>query len=353
VLLSLTALTITDITLVAIFTLLCFAAANFFYEGGLTFYNALLADVSDETNIGRVSGIGVAVGYLGAIAGLLLVMPITDGSIIPGVEGREYAFLPTALLFLIFALPTSYWVRERPVAFAKPLVPETFLASWKKTLREARRYPGVLRFLIADYLIEDAIATLVIFMAIYAEAVAGFVDADKVVLFISSTVCAFGGSLIFGWLADRIGGKRSLLLAVIGWVVVLCAAVVLTSRTGFFVLGGFIGVFLGAVWTTSRPLLNSLVPREKLGQFYGLYTLSGRAAATIGPLIWGLVVLFGKSDSWLGRLAIGSLEMLGIEQAQIYADSIHYRLAVASLLVVMLAGLLILLKVPRQRRFDG
>ena len=353
VLLSLTALTITDVTLLAILALLCFAAANYFYEGGLTFYNALLADVSDETNIGRVSGIGVAVGYLGAIVGLLLVLPITDGSLISGVEGREYAFLPTAVLFLIFALPISYWVRERPLVSAKPLVPETFLAGWKETLRESRRYPGVLRFLIADYLIEDAIATLIIFMAIYAEAVAGFVDADKVVLFISSTVCAFGGSLVFGWLADRIGGKRSLLLATLGWVVVLSAAVVLTSRTGFFILGGFVGVFLGAVWTTSRPLLNSLVPREKLGQFYGLYTLSGRAAATIGPLIWGLVALFGKADSWLGRSAIGLLEQVGVSHPEVYADSIHYRLAVASLLVVMLAGLLMLLKVPRQRRFDG
>ncbi|MFH2056938.1 MAG: MFS transporter [bacterium] len=352
VLLSLGALTISNITVVAIFTLICFAVANYFYEGGLTFYNALLADVSDESNVGRVSGIGVAFGYLGAIAGLLLVLPITDGSLIPGVVGRQYAFMPTALLFLLFALPTSYWVRERPVVSDKPLVPETFLASWKEALRESRHYPGVLRFLIADYLIEDAIATLIVFMAIYAEAVAGFADADKVVLFVASTLCAFGGSLVFGWLSDKLGSKLSLLIAVFGWTIVLSSAVILTSRTAFFVLGGFVGVFLGAVWTTSRPLLNSLVPREKLGQFYGLYTLSGRAAATIGPLLWGFIVLFAKADKPLGRWALDILGVLGVERLDLYAGTIHYRLAIASLLVVMLLGLSLLFKVPNRRRYS-
>lgn len=353
VLLSLCALTVSNVTLVAFLTLACFAIANYFYEGGLTFYNALLADVSDESNVGRVSGIGVAFGYLGAIAGLLLVMPLTNGSIIPGVVGRQYAFLPTALLFLLFALPTSYWVKERKIVQVKPLVPETFLSGWKEALRESRHYPGVLRFLIADYLIEDAIATLIVFMAIYAEAVAGFVDADKVLLFVASTLFAFAGSLAFGWLSDRAGSKRSLLLAVGGWVLVLSAAIMLTSRTGFFMLGGFVGIFLGAVWTTSRPLLNSLVPREKLGQFYGLYTLSGRAAATVGPLIWGLVVLFGKADKPLGRFALKLLDWLGVGDVQTYAATIHYRLAIASLLIVMLLGLFLLLKVPNRRRFDA
>lgn len=352
VLLSFWALTISNLILVAMLTLICFAIANYFYEGGLTFYNALLADVSDESNVGRVSGIGVAFGYLGAIAGLLLVMPITDGSLIPGIEGREYAFLPTALLFLLFALPTSYWVRERRIVQEKLLVPESFLASWKEALRESRHYPGVLRFLIADYLIEDAIATLIVFMAIYAEAVAGFVDADKVVLFIASTLSAFGGSLLFGWLSDKLGSKLSLLIAVFGWVIVLSSAMILTSRTAFFVLGAFVGIFLGAVWTTSRPLLNSLVPREKLGQFYGLYTLSGRAAATIGPLLWGLIVLVAKGDKPIGRWVLDLLGALGVQHLEIYADTIHYRLAIASLLIVMLLGLFMLFKVPNRRRFE-
>jgi UMF1 family MFS transporter len=349
VLMSLAAVIGLSITTTAMLTLISFAVANYFYEGGLTFYNSLLADVSSSHNIGKISGIGVGVGYLGAIFGLLVVMPITEGNIIPGIEGRQYAFLPTAMLFLVFSIPIFRWVREKSIAAVTPRTPESFFAGWRTALRETRDYPGVLRFLISDYLIEDAIATLIVFMSVYAEAVAGFADADKVVLFISSTVCAFLGSLLFGLLTDRIGGKKSLVLATAGWVVVLLAAIVLEARLGFFILGGFVGIFLGAVWTSSRPLLNSLVPREKLGQFYGLYTLSGRAAATVGPLLWGLVVLLGKQDGPLGRLTISFLETLGISVSPELAGTIHYRLAVVSLLIVMSLGLIILLKVPDRR----
>ncbi|MCK4857919.1 MAG: MFS transporter [candidate division Zixibacteria bacterium] len=352
VVLSLVAISHFNLLLTVVLALTCFACANFFYEGGLTFYNALLADVSSGDNIGRISGIGVGFGYLGAIAGLLIVMPITEGKLIPGFSGREYAFFPTAILFLLLAIPTFLWVREKPTQKQGQIIPESFLSGWKQALRETRNYPGVLRFLIADYLIEDAIATLVIFMAIYAEAVAGFTDPDKVILFISSTLFAFGGSLLFGWFADKFNGKRALLAAVIGWVVVLSAAVCIYNKTDFFVIGALVGILLGAVWTTSRPLLNSLVPKEKLGQFYGLYTLSGRAAATIGPLLWGLVALVSKQEKPIGRFALDCLDAVGIEITPALAGTIHYRLALASLLVTMVVGLLILVKVPGRRTYE-
>jgi UMF1 family MFS transporter len=349
VLLSFAALANLSITVTAILALLCFAVANYFYEGGLTFYNSLLADVSTPSTVGRISGIGVAIGYLGAIFGLLVVTPVTEGNIIPGVEGRQYAFLPTALLFLIFALPTFLWVREKKFTEPAVVTPESFLSGWKRSLKETRDYPGVLRFLIADYLVEDAVATLIVFMAVYAEAVAGFVDSDKVILFISSTVFAFGGSLFFGWLSDRIGPKRALMMAIAGWVVVIASAITVYDRVVFFVLGAFVGIFLGAVWTTSRPLLNALVPREKLGQFYGLYTLSGRAAATLGPLLWGLVVLLSKADKPLGQFALTALDSIGVPITPELEATIHYRLALASLLLIMVAGLLIFIKVPNPK----
>jgi len=119
----------------------------------------------------------------------------------------------------------------------------------------------------------------------------------------------------------------------------------------FYVLGGFVGVFLAAVWTTSRPLLNTLVPEEKLGQFYGLYTLSGRAAATIGPLLWGLIVYLGKEGMPLGEASLRLLTFLGVDTTEI-ASTIHYRLALISLLVSMLAGLIVLLKIPNRRAYE-
>ncbi len=352
VFLSLSAISHLSLTITAALALFCFACANYYYEGGITFYNALLSDVSNTDNVGKVSGIGVGVGYVGAIAGLWLVAPFTDGSLSPSMSGREYAFLPTAVFFLIFALPAFFWIKEREHARSSTAAGESYFRRMSLTLKETRDYPGVLRFLISDFLVEDAIATTIVFMAVYAEAVVGFAENDRRILFLSSTAFAFAGSFLFGWLADRIRAKNALLIALIGWVSVLAIGVGVTGKSVLYVIGALVGMFLGAVWTTARPLLNSLVPEEKLGQFYGLYSLSGRSAATVGPLIWGFVALLGKQDMPLGRAALSILSALGIEATEGLKATIHYRLALASLLIAMLAGLVGFIKVPNRRRYS-
>ncbi|MCX6833050.1 MAG: MFS transporter, partial [candidate division Zixibacteria bacterium] len=133
---------------------------------------------------------------------------------------------------------------------------------------------------------------------------------------------------------------------------VLAIGVIVSDKSTLYVVGGLVGMFLGAVWTTARPLLNSLVPAEKLGQFYGLYSLSGRSAATVGPLIWGLIALIGKHDMPLGRAALSALSSLGVNITENLTATIHYRLALASLLVAMLAGLVGFIKVPNRRRYS-
>jgi UMF1 family MFS transporter len=351
VLLSLAAILHLSLTVTAALALFCFACANYFYEGGITYYNSLLADVSDDSNIGAVSGIGVGFGYAGAIFGLLLVAPFVDGSISSAMSGREYAFLPTAILFLIFALPAFFWIKERGHAQPSSAAEESYFERMSLTLKETRDYPGVLRFLISDFLVEDAIATTIVFIAVYAEAVVGFVEDDKLVLFVLSTVFAFAGSFLFGMLADWIKPKNALIIALIGWVSVLAIGVGVSNKSVLYVVGALVGMFLGAVWTTSRPLLNSLVPAEKLGQFYGLYSLSGRSAATVGPLIWGLLALIGKHDMPLGRASLSVLSSLGVSITENLTATIHYRLALASLLVAMLAGLVGFIKVPNRRRY--
>jgi MFS transporter, UMF1 family len=352
VLLSLVAILHLSLTITAALALLCFACANYYYEGGITYYNALLSDVSNPSNVGKISGIGVGLGYIGAIAGLWLVAPFVDGSLSSSMSGREYAFLPTAMFFLIFALPAFFWIKEHEHTQPSSATEESYFKRMSLTLKETRDYPGVLRFLISDFLVEDAIATTIVFMAVYAEAVVGFAEADKRILFLSSTAFAFVGSFLFGYLADRIRPKNALIIALIGWVSVLAIGVGVSSRSTLYVVGGLVGMFLGAVWTTARPLLNSLVPAEKLGQFYGLYSLSGRSAATVGPLIWGLIALIGKHDMPLGRAALSVLSSLGVSITENLTATIHYRLALASLLVAMLAGLMGFVKVPNRRRYS-
>jgi len=353
VLLSLVAFLGFGLVVTVVLALLCFAVANYFYEGSMPFYNALLADVSTPTTVGRISGIGVGLGYAGAILGLLMVQPFTKLNLVPGLSERVYAYLPTAILFLIFALPTFLWVRERSHKPSGPVVEENFAVRWRQTLHDLRKYPGVLRYFIGDLLIKDAVNTVVVFMAVYAEAVVGFHDAEKVKLFLFSTGVAVPGSILFGWLADRIRAKRALQIAILGWICVLTAGVLFTDKTSFYIIGASLGVFLGAVWTTTRPLLNTLVPEEKMGQFYGLYAFSGKAAAVIGPLLWGIVALVGKADWPLGKATLAIVSALGGTVTESLSATIHYRLALGAQMLALVAGFIIFLRVPNRRRYHS
>ncbi len=351
VLLSLFALLDLSPLATVVIALICFAGANYFYEGGLTFYNALLSDVSTPATVGKISGIGTGIGYAGSITGLLLVSPLLGLNLVEGLSGRVYTFLPTALLFLVFALPCFMWVRERNHAVVVTASKESFTQGLKSALRDTRKYPGLLRYMIGNFLVIDAVNTVIIFMGVYSSTVVGFEEGDKLILFIASTSFALVGSILYGYLTDRIKSKPAMLLSVVGWIIALAWASVESSKTNFYVIGAFFGVFLGAVWTASRPLLNSLVPEEKLGQFYGVYSLCSKAAATLGPLIWGVVALIGERDMPLGRATLSTLEFLGVTVTEQLAASIHYRLALAAQIIALVAGFVVLLKVPNKREY--
>lgn len=331
--------------------LVCFAAANYFYEGGLTFYNALISDVSTPATIGKISGIGTGIGYAGSITGLLLVSPLVGLNLIDGLSGRVYTFLPTALLFLVFALPCLYWVREQPRLQTAQIQRESFGQSLTQALRDTREYPGLLRYMVGNFLVIDAVNTVIIFMGVYSSTVIGFEEGDKLILFISSTTFALFGSIFYGYLTDKIKSKPAMLISVLGWIVALAAAAVTSEKAYFYVIGAFFGIFLGAVWTASRPLLNTLVPEEKLGQFYGIYSLCSKAAATVGPLIWGVVALAGEKDRALGKFTLDTLSQLGFIVSDRLASSIHYRLALGAQIVALVAGFIVLLKVPNRKEY--
>ncbi len=316
-----------------------FAISNYAFQGALVFYNALLPTVSTPETRGRVSGLGVALGYVGSFVGMILVTPFVTGTVpilnlaVPGVHagGRTAAFLPTAIFFALFSLPVFLRVREPRRAPAAPLpsFPEA-LTQILATLADARRYPGVFRFLIANLLLVDAIQTVIIFMAVYAQKVMGLPDSAKVTFFMLATVPAIGGSFLAGWLADRLGARRVLTATAWLWVASLVAVAATPSRAVFYVIGGVVGALLGAVWTTSRPLLLALTPPGEEGRLFGLYAFSNKAAAIVGPLLWGATVLVA--------------EPMG---------PARYRLAVGVLAVMAAAGATLFLSVPERRSPEG
>jgi UMF1 family MFS transporter len=335
-----------------IFILLAlFVLANFSYEAGQPFYNSLLYSVADGRQARWISGVGVALGYLGSIIGMVLVLPFVTGALfgldIPALSanGKVGAFLPSAILFFVFSLPLFLWVREKPWYKREPVsLARAYREVWDG-LRQTQEYPGVLRFLISDYFFEDAVMTVIINIGIYSSAVIGFAEYEITTFLIISTVTAVIGSFLMGWLA-RIWALKPLVASIVaGWVVVLLLFVFADYRPVVWVLGSVVGILLGGLWTTTRPMLAELVPRDELGRFFGLFSLSGRAAAIVGPLVWTAAIYLFSPERTMGRV---TADLLGLEGAA--RANVPYKTAILSLALMMLFGLFLFRKVPHTRR---
>jgi UMF1 family MFS transporter len=327
--------------------LLAFVVANFAYQAALPFYNAMLPELAPAEEQGRMSGIGVAAGYVGSIVGVLLVIPFFTGGLpvlgplsdgvmsalrsIPyaGQGGRVSTFVPTALLFLTFSLPLFFFYRDRYPAAAKRSVDwrEAF-RTVRGTLRESKRYPGSLRFILTSFLYQDAVGTIIGFMALYAVKAVGFSRGSETTLFVVLTIPAIFGSYFYGWLVDRVGPKRALSTTLAVWILLLVAMIAIPGKTAFWLVGFAIGLNFGGVNATERPLLLSLVPDVHAGRYFSLMLLSARAAAIAGPLTWALTV--DSLEPGLGT-------------------AIAYRAAVSVVAVMFLAAWLLLRGVPDRR----
>jgi UMF1 family MFS transporter len=304
-------------------SVLLFILANAAYQAGLQFYDALLPEVSTEQNRGRVSGIGVGIGYLGSYLAVLLGMSVP-------ADRHALLFGLIALAFLIFAVPCFLFVRERGNPHPRPVfgwsVVRQSTRETVEALRSGTRYPGLLRFLIGRMFYTDAINTVITYMALFTVnvAIAGGLDeiggraqAERVML--SAITFAVIGGLAWGRLVDRIGPRRTLNIVLTLWV----STFLLAAAIGFFRLpvivlyavAAMAGIALGGVWSADRPYMLRLTPPDRIGEFYGLYGMVGRFSAVSGPILWGLVMYIALQ--WLGLppltgQALAILTLLGM-----------------------------------------
>jgi len=331
---------------VALFGVLAaFTLANYTYQGAQPFYNAMMPELVPVDHRGRLSGLGTALGYIGSIAGVLLSIPFFTGtlpilgaiperviaflrSVVPFTShgGRVSTFVPTALLFLLFSLPLFLFCRDHNAVRGKRRVPwrEAF-RDVAQTLKEARKYPGTIRFILTSFLYQDALGTITATMALYAIFAMGFDKGSEVPLFLILTIPAVFGSYAVGRLVDRFGAKRTLSWVLISWVVLLGAMIIVPSKVAFWIVGAFIGLIYGGISTAERPLLLSLVPDVEAGRFFSLMVLSSRAAAIVGPFIWALAV-----DGLSSSIGVG----------------LAYRAGVVTVAIGMASAWFLLRKVP-------
>jgi UMF1 family MFS transporter len=307
--------------------LVLFALANIAFQCAYVFYNALLPDVSDETNSGRVSGFGVAAGYLGSLLGMFLVLPFVSGEIraklpealravcdaisvapvpsnVNGAWVRQNAYLPTALLWLAAAVPLLFFARlPRPSSPSRKSPSSSPLRDVLHTIRSLPSTPSLLWFLVSSFLYIDVIHTIQIQMSTYSRYAVGLNDAQVQILLLAATAVAILGGLLYGLLCQRVTIRTATLVALGNWVLVFALALLVRDPKAFTVVGVLAGIGLGGIKVTGRLGLIALVPKERMTEFFGFFTLAGEAASVLGPFLWAATLTLFPDKSPAGYRA--------------------------------------------------
>jgi UMF1 family MFS transporter len=279
-----------------------FGLANIGFELGYTFYNAFLVELAEREEMGRLSGAGWGLGYIGGLFSLALAYPfVKDGLAPENLESYRESFLATALFFLLASIPTFLYLKERARRQALP----PGVSVWKvgfarvgRTFRAIRRYRELVIYLVAFLLYTDGINTVVVFSGIFAAQVLGFTPRDLIIYFLITQLSAGAGAYGFGILADRIGAKRVIMMSLWVWIGIVAWAFVVRSPAEFYMIGLVAGAALGANQAASRTLLGLFTPVGQQAEFFGFFSLSGKFAAMLGPILYGQIVLWSGSQRW-------------------------------------------------------
>lgn len=280
---------------------IAYVIANVAFEGAYVFYNAFLPDLAPPERLGRLSGYGWAFGYVGGLLALILVKPLVPAEYTPeAASGAGPIFLVVAGWYLLFSLPALLYLRDRPPARpdgASRGYVRAALTQLGKAFRTVRVYPAIGIFLLAYFLYNDAIITVIEFVGIYTKSVLEFTPGDNVTLFLVLNVIAAPGALLFGFLLDRIGGKRAIISTLVLWIIVVVGASLAETRAAFWPVAILAAVVIGATQASSRALLARLAPRERVGELMGFLAFSGKASAIFGPTVYGVVASAAAAGS--------------------------------------------------------
>lgn len=293
-----------------------FVIANIGFEAGLVFYDAFLPNLTEKKNFGRVSGYGFAMGYIGALAVLLIVMVL-----LPDASSPDYyyyirlSFIIAAAFFLFFSAPLFLFVSEPKVhdPLKKNLVKEGINKSFTtfKAIFFHHKYPSVSRFLIAFFLYNDAIITIIAFASIFASNILHMTDEQIILFFVIVQSTAVLGSFIFGIISDHIGPKKTITITLVVWILVIIGAFFVQTVAEFYIVGLLAGLSIGSSQSCSRSLMALLTPNEREAEFFGFYDgLFGKSSAVVGPFVFGVISdLFNER---FAALAIGLFFIAGL-----------------------------------------
>lgn len=301
------------------------AVGNAAFEMGMVFYNAMLADIAPQPMIGRVSGWGWGLGFIGGLGCLAVVLVGFVQTETPwfGLDSQMAEHLRAsgpvvALWMLVFGAGLFLLTPDRPATGTSAIrAVREGLHQLVDTYRKVRQFRHVLRFLIARMIYTDGLNTLFAFGGIYAAGTFGFSFEDLILLGIGLNVAAGVGAFAFAWLDDRMGARAVIVMSLVGLTVSTVAILLIDSRALFWALALVLSVFIGPAQSASRSMMAHMAPPDLRTEMFGLYALSGKATAFVGPALLALVTEATGSQRYgmatiVGFLVVGLVLLRGV-----------------------------------------
>lgn len=288
--------------------------SNFFFGTGENLIAAFLPEIARPRALGRVSGWGWSLGYVGGLMSLGASLAYIGWAQDRGQGATEFVpatMLITAAIFLLAALPTLLMLRER----AAPQSAATARGAWaqvRHTLGHLPQLPDLKRFLICTVLYQAGIQAVITLAAIYASQVFQFTTQRTILLVLVVNITAALGAFLFGHVQDRIGHIRAIAFTLAGWILMVALAWAAPDERMFWVAANLAGLCMGASQSAGRAMVGLLAPPRHQAEFFGLWGLAVKLASILGPVTYGFASWVTGNDHRQALLITGSYFLLGL-----------------------------------------
>lgn len=311
-------------------SMLLLAGSAFMFGTGENLIAAFLPEIAPPEKIGKVSGFSWALGYIGGLLVLAICLLYIETVKPLGHTAEQYVPVTlwiTASVFALAATPTFVFLKERTqAADSMPASISAYarigFSRLRETFRHRHQFRDLFRFLISLCIFSSGVYTVIVIAAIYAQEVMHFSTTENIIMIMVVNITAAAGAFVFGLFQDRLGARRTLELTLLIWILAITIAWQGESRTMFWIAANLIGLAMGSSQSAGRALVGLFTPQGRSAEFFGLWGLSIKLAAIVGPMSYGLI-------AW-------------------YSDGDH-RQAIFSTLMFFVAGLVVLLTVNEKR----
>jgi len=278
--------------------IILFVIANFAFNMSNVFYNAFLPTIAPPDETARISGIAWGVGYFGGLVALLGVLPIINQKLADYLNYR-LSFVFVAIFYFIFALPAFIWLKKERLI--RQRTQSYITIGFKRillTVKNIGRFRELLKFLVSYFFYNDGITAVIAFASIYGATVFAMTPQEMIIYFVVAQPASFIGAVLFGYIMDMLGAKKSINITLLIWIIVVEGAYLCLTKRQFYLVGLGAGFAMGASQSLSRTMFAQFTPYSKSTEFFGFYGVMGRLSSMLSPLVYGWIAFYTSNQRY-------------------------------------------------------